>query len=87
MLIITYEFFLAFQLNDYLIIWRGLFYFMWMSDKPLPQVNNILFILIKHVYGMSIHLTLDIFYFIVFINNSSFVFYKHFELVIKTENY
>ncbi|XP_008185015.1 ribosomal RNA processing protein 1 homolog [Acyrthosiphon pisum] len=27
----------AFQLNDYLIIWRGLFYFMWMSDKPLPQ--------------------------------------------------
>ncbi|KAL4113832.1 hypothetical protein QTP88_017400 [Uroleucon formosanum] len=29
----------AFQLNDYLIIWRGLFYFMWMSDKPLPQEN------------------------------------------------
>ncbi|VVC34106.1 Hypothetical protein CINCED_3A000649 [Cinara cedri] len=27
----------AFQLNDYLIIWRGLFYFMWMADKLLPQ--------------------------------------------------
>ncbi|KAL4105169.1 hypothetical protein QTP88_020441 [Uroleucon formosanum] len=27
----------AFQLNDYLIIWRGLFYFMWTSDKPVPQ--------------------------------------------------
>ncbi|CAI6357095.1 unnamed protein product [Macrosiphum euphorbiae] len=27
----------AFQLNDYLIIWRGLFNFMWTSDKPVPQ--------------------------------------------------
>ncbi|XP_050534990.1 ribosomal RNA processing protein 1 homolog [Daktulosphaira vitifoliae] len=26
-----------FQLNDYLRVWKGLFYFMWMSDKPLPQ--------------------------------------------------
>ncbi|XP_050442283.1 ribosomal RNA processing protein 1 homolog [Adelges cooleyi] len=27
----------AFDLNDYLRLWKGLFYFMWMSDKPLPQ--------------------------------------------------
>jgi len=48
---------------------------MWMSDKPLPQVNNILFTLIKHMYNMSIHLTLDTFYFRIFINDSSFVFF------------
>ncbi|XP_060866484.1 uncharacterized protein LOC132942180 [Metopolophium dirhodum] len=27
----------AFQLNNYLVIWKGLFYFMWTSDKPVPQ--------------------------------------------------
>eukprot|EP00102_Acyrthosiphon_pisum_P013595 XP_008183233.1 PREDICTED: uncharacterized protein LOC100574151 [Acyrthosiphon pisum] len=30
----------AFQLNDYLVIWRGLFYFTWTSDKPEPQVSK-----------------------------------------------
>jgi len=75
--------FIAFQLRDYLIIWRGLFCFMWTSDKPVPQVNN-LFFLIKHMY-MSIHLIiLDTFYFRTFLNYSSFDIFKNFELYIKT---
>lgn len=31
--------FSAFTNNDCLRIWKGLFYSMWMSDKPLPQEN------------------------------------------------
>lgn len=32
-------FFLAFTDKDCLRIWKGLFYSMWMADKPLPQEN------------------------------------------------
>jgi len=77
--------FLAFQLNDYLIIWRGLFYFMWMSDKPLPQVNNILFVSIKHMYTLYIY-PFNIRYFL-FQNIYKLLFIcfsKYFELVIQT---
>lgn len=28
---------LAFDDQDFLRIWKGLFYCMWMADKPLPQ--------------------------------------------------
>lgn len=30
-------FVLAFDDQDFLRIWKGLFYCMWMADKPLPQ--------------------------------------------------
>lgn len=30
-------FFLAFTEDDFMRIWKGLFYSMWMSDKPLIQ--------------------------------------------------
>lgn len=35
----NFEIFAAFTDNDCLRIWKGLFYSMWMSDKPLPQEN------------------------------------------------
>lgn len=34
-----YDCVLAFEDTDFLRIWKGLFYCMWMSDKPLLQEN------------------------------------------------
>lgn len=32
--------FVAFTEDDFMRIWKGLFYSMWMSDKPLIQVSR-----------------------------------------------
>lgn len=52
---------------------------MWMSDKPLPQVNNILFILIKRMYK-SIHLIQGTFYFRI-------IFLNFIQIIVKLNNY
>lgn len=35
--------FVAFTEDDFMRIWKGLFYSMWMSDKPLVQVSECVF--------------------------------------------